>query len=575
MTSFSSYFLPTAREVPAEAEVVSHRLMLRAGMIRKLAAGVYSILPYGLRAIQRLERIVREEMNRAGAQEVSLPALQPAELWQQSGRWEKYGPELMRLKDRHLRDFCLGPTHEEVITGLVAGEVRSYRQLPLNLYQIQTKFRDEVRPRFGVMRGREFSMKDAYSFDRDEAGAEESYRKMYQAYIAVFRRCGLRFKPVEADSGPIGGSFSHEFMVLADTGEDAVISCRDCSYAANMEKAELPPPPAPPAAGPQPMAKTSTPGMRTVEEVCSFLHVGPERLVKTIVYRADDEPVVVLVRGDRQVNEIKLKNYLKVSNVTQATSADIHKLTGAAVGFTGPVGLGAVRILADQEVMAMTDVITGANETDAHLVHVNPGRDFAASAAADLRAAEAGDTCPRCGGILTVTRGIEVGHVFKLGTKYSQTLGARYLDEAGQERLVIMGCYGIGIGRTVAAAIEQNHDEKGIIWPVALAPFQAAVLSLKTDDAASMEVSERLCRELEGRGWDVLWDDRDERPGVKFTDAELIGIPLRVTVGPRSLKEGKVEAKVRRTGEERSFPLSEAPDALHRLLTELAASEQA
>jgi prolyl-tRNA synthetase len=575
MIKSSAFFLPTMREEPAEAEVVSHRLMLRAGMIRKLAAGVYSLLPLGVRAIQRLERIIREEMNRAGAQEVYLPALQPAELWQQSGRWEFYGPELMRLKDRHERDFCLGPTHEEVITSLVAGEVRSYRQLPLNLYQIQTKFRDEIRPRFGVMRGREFSMKDAYSFDRDEAGAEESYRAMYRAYQEIFRRCGLRFKPVEADSGPIGGSFSHEFMVLAETGEDAVISCTGCSYAATMEKAELPPPSTTPSAEPGLPEKVATPGMRTVEEVCAFLEIGPERLVKTLIYRADGELVAVLVRGDRQMNEIKLKNYLKVNVITPSNADDIAAATGAPVGFAGPVGLKGVRILADQEVMAMGDAVTGANEADAHLRHVRPGRDFAPAAAADLRAAVAGDSCPRCGAVLTVTRGIEVGHVFKLGTKYSQSLGARFLDEKSQERLCIMGCYGIGVGRTVAAAVEQNHDQKGIIWPVALAPFPVTILSLKIDDPATMEVSERLARELEASGWEVLWDERDERPGVKFADAELTGVPLRVTVGPRSLKEGKVEAKVRRTGAEHSFPLAEAPAALHRLLTELAASEQA
>jgi prolyl-tRNA synthetase len=564
---FSSYFLYTLREVPSEAEVMSHRLMLRAGMIRKVAAGVYSLLPFGLRAVQRLERIVREEMNRAGAHEVFLPALQPAELWQQSGRWEVYGAELMRLRDRHQRDFCLGPTHEEVITSLVAGEVRSYRQLPQNLYQIQTKFRDEIRPRFGVMRGREFSMKDGYSFDRDEAGAEESYRRMFTAYENIFRRCGLGFRAVEADSGPIGGAFSHEFMVLADTGEDAVITCGSCSYAANMEKAELPPPgpdPGEPSAGePTPV---HTPGMRTVEEVTSFLGVPPRRLVKTIVYRADAGYAAVLVRGDHQVNEVKLKNHLGVRDLTPASADDILRLTGGPVGFSGPVGLAGLTLLADREVMVLSGAVTGANRADHHLTGVQPGRDFVPDAVADLRQAMAGDRCPRCGGELGITRGIEVGHVFKLGTKYSEKLSARFLDDAGRERPMIMGCYGIGIGRTVAASIEQNHDEKGIVWPRALAPFHVSLITLKRDDARSLEVSENLYRALGDAGLDTLWDDRDERPGVKFTDAELLGLPVRLTVGPRSVQEGKVEVKVRRDGRDLTLPLEGAERGVRDLL---------
>ncbi len=506
-------------------------------------------------------------MNRAGAQEVFLPALQPAELWQTSGRWEVYGPELMRLKDRHERDFCLGPTHEEVITSLVAGEVRSYRQLPLNLYQIQTKFRDEIRPRFGVMRGREFSMKDAYSFDRDEAGAEESYRKMYAAYNAVFRRCGLDFVPVEADSGPIGGSFSHEFMVLADTGEDAVMSCAGCGYAANLEKAELPhPPKSPEPVRMERLVKVATPGMKTIEEVSSFLQVNPAALVKTLIYTTEKGLVAVLIRGDHQLNEVKLKNLLRVRILQPAAAEDILKVTGAPVGFAGPVGLKGARLLLDRHVAVMADMITGANEGDSHFTGVNAGRDFAFEATADLKQAEEGDPCPRCTGKLALTRGIEVGHVFKLGNKYSKSLGARYLDENGQEKECIMGCYGIGIGRTVAASIEQNHDEHGIIWPPALAPFHAVLLTLKTDDAKVMEVSAHLYAVLREKGWDVLWDDRDERPGVKFMDADLIGMPLRVTVGPRALKEGRVETKIRKTGEEKAFNVGDAPDAIDRLL---------
>jgi prolyl-tRNA synthetase len=564
----SQFFLPTTREVPAEAEIVSHRLMLRAGMIRRLAAGIYSLLPFGLRAVQKLEKIIREEMNRSGAQEVFLPALQPAEIWQESGRWEIYGKELVRLSDRHQRKFCLGPTHEEVVTGLVANEVRSYRQLPLNLYQIQTKFRDEIRPRFGVMRSREFGMKDAYSFDRDEAGAEESYRKMFEAYSVVFQRCGLQFKAVEADSGPIGGSFSHEFVVLADTGEDAVVNCPGCGYAANTEKAELPPPEKD-GSEPLPMEKVETPGMKSVEEVSGFLKVQPSNLVKTLLYHADGGYVAVLIRGDHQLNEVKLNNYLNSSNLRTAGPEEILELTGAPVGFSGPVGLTGTRVLVDQHVVGLSNFVTGANEEDAHLINVNPMRDFSVEEIADFKQAETGDSCPRCRVPMIMTRGIEVGHVFKLGTKYSESMGARYLDEGGKEQYMVMGCYGIGVGRTVAACIEQNHDEKGIVWPLSLSPFTVTILSLKMDDPQTASVSENLYRTLGERGWDVLWDDRDERPGVKFKDADLIGIPLRITVGPRSLAGEKVEAEIRRTGEVMEINLAEAPEAIEQLLESL------
>jgi prolyl-tRNA synthetase len=566
----SGYFLPTIREIPSEAEIASHRLMLRAGLIRRLAAGIYSLLPLGLKAVQKMERIIREEMDRAGAQEVFLPAMQPAEIWQKSGRWSVYGKELIRLEDRHQRMFCLGPTHEEVVTSLVANEVRSYRQLPLNLYQIQTKFRDEIRPRFGVMRGREFSMKDAYSFDRDESGAEESYRGMFEAYNRIFERCGLAFKPVEADSGPIGGSFSHEFVVLADTGEDAVMSCTGCGYAANTEKAEVPPPPEGEGSGEKPpLEKVSTPGLRTVEEVSDFLKASPSRLIKTLLYRADGEILAVLLRGDHQLNEIKLKNFLKASELEAADPQSILEATGGPVGFSGPVGLTDIRILADAQVMTLSNFITGANEEDAHLISVNLDRDFEVDVAADFKLAEGGDPCPRCGLEMELTRGIEVGHVFKLGTKYSEAMGARFLDENGQEKPMIMGCFGIGVGRTVAACIEQNHDEKGIIWPVSLAPFELLVISLKVDDEKTLDVSGELYRAMQEKGWSVLWDDRDERPGVKFKDADLVGIPLRVTVGPRSLDKGVLEVETRRTGEVLEIPLEGASEAVDDLLRAL------
>ena len=551
----SRFFLPTEKEDRSEAVVASHRLMIRAGMIRQLTSGVYSFLPLGLRAARKVAQIVREEMDRAGAQEVFLPALQPADLWRESGRWDHFGPELVRLRDRNNREFCLGPTHEEVVTDLVRKEVRSYRQLPLILYQIQTKFRDERRPRFGVMRAREFTMKDAYSFDATEEGAEESYRKMYEAYSRIFQRAGLRFRAVEAETGAIGGSFSHEFMVLAESGEDAIVSCDRCSYAANVERAEIAPPEGPPDPGlePKPMEVVSTPGMRTVEEVCGFLEAEPTRLIKTLLYLADGIPVAVLVRGDREVNEAKVMRVLGVSQLALADQETIERVTGAPVGFCGPVGLGErgpLRILADREVMFLKDGITGANAPDAHLVHVLPGRDFQVDLLADLRSATAGDRCPRCGrGSLELWRGIEVGHVFKLGTKYSEAMGATFQDEHGQEKPMIMGCYGIGIERTVAAAIEQNHDQDGIIFPMAMAPFQAIVLSLQQERHEVREAAEGLYRELLEAGVETLLDDREERPGSKFKDADLMGIPLRINVGAKSLAGGKVELRHRATSQ--------------------------
>jgi len=555
------------KEDPAEAEVVSHRLMLRAGMIRKLAAGIYTYLPLGLRIIRKVSDIIREEMDRAGALEVLMPSVQPSELWVESGRWDHYGKELLRLKDRHDREFCYGPTHEEVITDLVRREVRSYRQLPMNLYQIQTKFRDEIRPRFGLMRGREFIMKDAYSFHKDEAQAEHEYWNMYETYKRIFTRCGLDFRAVEADTGNIGGKFSHEFMVLAETGEDFIASCDSCEYASNVEKAVCHAPEAVPSAGMEPMEKVATPGMKSVEEVTSFLKLGPEKLVKTLVYVADGDPVVALVRGDHELNEIKLKNLLGADEVSLADQATVERVTGAPSGFAGPVGLRGVRVYADNAVGAMQNFVTGGNEADTHLINVNLERDFKVNAFVDIRSIKAGDTCPRCGkGAIEIRKGIEVGHVFMLGTKYSEAMGCTYLDEEGAEKPMVMGCYGIGVGRTAAAAIEQNHDEAGIRWPSPIAPFAALVLPLNVNDEEVMEAARQIYDELKSEGVDVLLDDRDERAGFKFKDADLIGIPYRVVVGGKGIKEGVLELKLRSDGEVVKVGRAEAAGKLKELM---------
>ncbi len=566
----TAYLIPTLREDPAEAEVISHRLMLRAGMIRRVAAGIYSYLPLGYRALRKVEGIIRREMDRAGALEVFLPVLSPAELWRETRRWDAYGKELMRMQDRHGRDFCLGPTHEEIVTDLVRREVKSWRQLPLNLYQIQTKFRDEIRPRFGLMRGREFGMKDAYSFDRDEEGVQKSYATMFETYTRIFEQCGLNFKAVEADSGPIGGSFSHEFMVLAETGEDLLLNCPGCGYAANLEKAEIALPEEQAGAEEhRPVERKETPGQRTVEEVSAFLECGPSQLVKTLLYEADDTVVAVLLRGDHQLNETKLKNYLGAGALGPASPEKIEKVTGGPTGFSGPVGLDGVRIVADEQVRHLVNFVTGANAADTHLVNVNFGRDFAASEWADVKAADAGDPCPRCRAAMEKVRGIEVGHVFKLGTKYSDAMGARYLDENSEEKSIVMGCYGIGTGRTVAAAIEQNHDGDGIIWPVPIAPFEVVLLTLNVREQVLMEASEKLVGELEDRGVDVLWDDRDERPGVKFKDADLIGCPVRVVIGGKSYKRGEGEIRIRRTGEQSAAPLGQLAARVEDLLGQI------
>lgn len=546
---WSRTLIETLKENPTEAEVVSHLLMLRAGFIRKVAAGVYDWMPLGYKVLKKVERIVREEMDAAGALEVLLPILSPAELWQESGRWEKYGAELFRVRDRHEREFALGPTHEEVITDLVRRTVKSYRQLPLNLYQIHTKFRDEVRPRFGIMRSREFLMKDAYSFDRNEAGAEAAYVKMFETYHNIFRRCGLRFKAVEADPGAIGGSFSSEFMVLAATGEEAIATCTACSYAANTEKAAgFLPDPCSPSEAPKPMELVSTPDVHTVEDVAAFLKVPPAALAKTLLYEADGKVYAVVIRGDREVNEIKLGNALNATYLILARPEQILAATGAPVGFSGPFGLqGVAEVLMDESLKGAVNLVTGGNKADTHAVNVNPGRDFTPNRVLDLCLTRAGDLCPRCRQPLDIERGIEVGHVFKLGLKYSQSMHAAFLDEAGQAQLCVMGCYGIGVSRIVAAAIEQNHDGAGIIWPMALAPYQVCLLPVAPKDPAVMSMAEDVYRELEAAGVEVLLDDREERAGVKFKDADLIGIPLRLTFG-KSVAEGKIELKRRDTG---------------------------
>ncbi|CAI3219085.1 proline--tRNA ligase [Desulfovibrio legallii] len=551
---FSACYIPTLKESPADAEVVSHKLLLRAGMVRRLTSGLYTYLPLGLRVMEKISRIVREEVNAADYQELLMPMVQPADLWKETGRWEHYGKELLRFKDRNNRDYCLGPTHEEVITDLVRGEVRSYRQLPVRLYQIQTKFRDEIRPRFGLMRGREFIMKDGYSFDATDAGAEASYRAMHGAYTRLFQRLGLRFRAVEADSGSIGGNFSHEFMVLADTGEDTIAFCHDCDYAANVERAEVLWKGAPATAVCPPAEQVPTPGAHSAEDVAALLGVPAAQVVKTMLFKADGQTVAVLVRGDRQVNDIKLKNLLKAQDVALADAAAVEAASRAPLGFAGPVGLN-VPVYADNELQGGTDYVTGANTGDAHLRHVDLNRDATVTAWADLRAITGADPCPRCGGRLELTKGIEVGHIFMLGYKYSEPMHAVFLDENGKEKVMIMGCYGIGISRVAAAAIEQNHDEHGIVFPPAISPFDCMLLNLDPRDAAVSAKVEEVYAMLGDMGVDVLLDDREERPGVKFKDADLLGFPLQLVVGGKGLARGVLECKDRRTGQKGELPL--------------------
>ena len=569
---WSQTFIHTLRQDPADAEVASHRLMTRAGLISKVAAGIYNYLPLGWRVLHKLEAIIREEMNRAGSSEVVMPAVQPAELWVESGRWSEYGPELLRFTDRHDREFCFGPTHEEVITDIVRGVVASYRQLPVNLFQIQVKFRDEIRPRFGLMRGREFLMKDAYSFHADDADLDVAYRAFENAYRRVFSRCGLSFTQVEADTGNIGGSESHEFMVLADTGEDAVISCPECSYGANAEKAEtgvLDPAPSWPLDTLDTPRSVETPEMRTVVEVAQFLGVAPSHLIKTLIFETAEEYVAVLIRGDLEVNEIKLKNILGCPHLQLASEQKIEQVTGGPQGFSGPVGLGGVRLIADPTVMDLEVAATGANTADAHLVSVVPGRDFTPEIVADVRLARAGDPCPSCNHTMVERRGIEVGHIFKLGTKYSEAMKCQFLDSEGAEQPMIMGCYGLGVGRTAAAAIEQNHDDKGIVWPLPLAPFEVVLVLLNSDQDDVVIAAEDLYGQLLDADIDVLFDDRPERPGVKFNDADLIGFPVRLVVGKRGLSEGQAELSFRRDGEKRMVALADAVNEVQALVDQL------
>ena len=573
-TRWSQTYLFTTREVPNDAEVISHQLMVRAGMIRKLAAGIYTYLPYGWRSLQKLSAIVRREMAAAGAVELSMPSIQPAELWTESGRWQKYGKELLRIRDRHDRDFCFGPTHEEVITDLVRRDVKSYRQLPFNLFQIQTKFRDEIRPRFGLMRGREFLMKDAYSFHATPESLDEAYEAMRAAYRRIFEACKLDYTVVDADTGTIGGSSSHEFMVTAATGESAVAHCDACGYGANTEKAVRGAWTVVGDDALQPLTRHDTPGMKTVAEVAQFLGVPETQFVKTLIYETDKGFVAVAIRGDREVNEVKLLNALNVEHLQLATEEKVLAATGTPVGSLGPVGLGGakadLRLLADLSVEGLQNFTCGANEPGVHLSGVNWGRDAKAGEFLDLVTVVDGDPCPACGAALAISRGIEVGHIFKLGDKYSVAMKCEFTDEAGAQQPMIMGCYGLGIGRTVAAAIEQNHDADGIIWPMPLAPFEVLVIALNPNEAESARAAEDMANELAARGLDVLYDDRDERPGVKFKDAELIGIPLRVVVGGKSLAAGQIEFALRRDRQKLLVPVA---DAVAKAL-ELVAAER-
>lgn len=551
----SRLYAPTLREVPAEAEVISHQLMLRAGFMRKAAGGIYSYLPLALRVLKKIETIVREEMDKAGAQELLMPIVQPAEMWQESGRWDVYGAEMFRLNDRHNRKFCLGPTHEEMVTTLIRSDVRSYRQMPLNVYQIQNKFRDERRPRFGLMRGREFIMKDAYSFDRDEEALDKSYKSMYDAYTNIFTRCGLKFRPVEADSGAIGGSGSHEFMVIADSGEAEIVFCTECDYAANVEKAEL----APILAGDEEMKEiksVETPNCKTIADVCGYLQLPIEKSVKAVAYKSEKGLILCFVRGDHEVNEIKVINTCNVINLDMATEEDLTN-AGTIGGYMGPVGMDPekVIIVVDSSVMNMHNFCCGANKNDLHYLNVNPVRDFKPTYVADIRLIQVTDGCPHCGGKIAKARGIEVGQVFKLFTKYSEALKAMYLDESGKEKPMVMGCYGVGISRTMAAAIEQNYDDDGIIWPATIAPYQVLVVPVNVKDEDSFRVAEEVYAKLLSDGVEAAIDDRKERPGVKFKDADLIGYPLRVVIGPKTLAEKQIEVKVRKTGEVLSLPI--------------------
>lgn len=562
----SQSFIPTLREIPADAEVKSHQLLLRAGFIRQSASGVYTFLPLGQRVLQKVETIIREEMNRAGAIELLMPALQQAELWQESGRWYSYGPELMRLKDRHDRDFALGPTHEEVITALVRDEVRTYKKLPLTLYQIQTKFRDEKRPRFGLLRGREFIMKDAYSFHTSKESLDDVYNKMYEAYSNIFRRCGLNFRAVIADSGAIGGKDTHEFMVLSEIGEDTIAYSDASDYAANIEMAPVVTTYEKGDEPVRPLEKVHTPTQKTIEEVSAFLQVTPEKCIKSLLFKVDDRYVLVLVRGDHEANDVKVKNVFEASVVELASPEETKEVMRCSVGSLGPIGVDkSVTVIADNAVQAIVNGVCGANEEGYHYIGVNPDRDFHVSQYADLRFIQEGDPSPDGKGTIRFARGIEVGHVFKLGTRYSEAMNATYLDENGRMQTMIMGCYGIGVSRLLAAIAEQFGDENGLVWPAAVAPFHVHLISVNPKNDEQRELAEEWYEKLGQAGIEVLYDDRPERPGVKFADSDLIGIPVRVTVGKRA-SEGIVEVKVRQTGESMEVHVNELVETVNCLL---------
>ncbi|MBQ4403589.1 MAG: proline--tRNA ligase [Selenomonadaceae bacterium] len=564
-------YAPTLRESPAEAELISHKLMYRAGLIRKAAGGLYSYLPLGWRTIKKIMQIIREEMDAKGGQEIMMPIVQPAEMWKESGRWAVYGDEMMRLKDRHGREFALGPTHEEMITTLIRDEVRSYKQLPVMLYQIQNKYRDEIRPRFGLMRSREFIMKDLYSFDRDVDGMNISYDKMYDAYSRVFERCGLKFRAVEADNGAIGGGHSHEFTVLAPSGESSIAYCENCNFAASDEKAELKIIQSAPEEL-KPLEKVKTPDCHTIELVKNFLNVPIEKTIKAVAFMDDDERLILaFVRGDHEVNEIKVINSVEGANHLYMAGDKLIENAGTVAGFMSPIGILNAIIVVDQSVMLMSNAVAGANEIDAHFINVTPRRDFDAEKiiVADIRMVQEGDPCPHCGSPLKMTRGIEVGQIFTLGKKYSETLNAKFLDEDGSTKVFEMGCYGIGVGRTMAAAIEQNNDADGIIWTRAIAPFEVVVVPVNAKDDKQLAFAEKIYNELQKSGVDVLLDDRKERAGVKFKDCDLIGYPLRVTISPKALESGNIEVKVRRTGEFLNFARENCVEKILELLKTL------
>ncbi len=574
---WSKTYIPTLRESPADAELISHKMLMRGGYIRKLQAGVYNYLPLMQRVLHKTINIVREEMDRSGAIEITMPVLHPAELWQESGRWHVMGKEQMRMKDRHNHDMVLGGTHEEVVTNVIRGELRSYRQLPLNLYQIQVKFRDEIRPRFGLMRGREFLMKDAYTFDTDLETHKVAYNKMVDAYFATFNRCGLAVRKVESDTGAMGGSMAHEFMVIVDTdsGEEVIYFCNKCDYAANVEKAESIDPKRIASEAAKPLEKVPTPGAATIEQVTDFLKVPAERLVKTLLYLADGKPVAALIRGDRQINETKLRNHFGCLELVMATADVVEKVTKAPVGFAGPIGLKDIRIVADPEVMALTNFVVGANENETHYINVNLKRDFDVKEVATIRNAMIGDICSHCKeGTLNALKGIEVGNTFNLGLKYSKALNAKFIDAEGKEQLFWMGSYGIGVTRTIQAAVEKYNDEKGIIWPATMAPYQVELVPLTMQDEKLRAASFELYDQLNRAGVEVLMDDRDERAGVKFNDADLIGIPLRVNVGSKSLEKGEIELKERAKPEVGAVKLESAVETIKQTIARQIAKPQ-